>query len=247
MLHVILWKWNQHLHRSTYTAQHVDIVAGMLRKHIVEHELRIVCVTDDPVNIDRAETFPLWNDYNDLPNVTGKQLPSCYRRLKIFDQETQRQMKIATGDRIMSLDLDSIVLGQLDDTLRRIEASGKAFAGWAKRGTYHMQVFNGSFWSLKAGPALQNVWTDFDPAKSPRMCLSKGFLGSDQGWLSYLFHNSALAMPIKSPEFASYPQEVRRTRTLDRRTRIVFFHGSRKPWHRQEVKEHPWVADHWRL
>lgn len=246
MMHVILWKWNQHLHRSTYTAQHVDIVAGMVRKHLAQ-EVRICCVTDDPAGIERADTFPLWEDHNDLPNITGKQLPSCYRRLKLFDQATQTALGIKQGERIISLDLDSIIIGPLDDVITRIDNSGKAYAGWSKRGTYHMQVFNGSFFSMRAGPLLQPVWSDFDAGKSPRMCLSKGFLGSDQGWLSYLFHASPLAMPIKSPEFASYPQEVRRNRVLDRRTRIVFFHGSRKPWHRQEAKEHPWIPEHWRL
>jgi hypothetical protein len=76
--------------------------------------------------------------------------------------------------------------------------------------------------------------------------MSAGFLGSDQGWLSLQFAKSNDTCPIRYPEFASYPREVRRTGLIDKRTKIIFFHGSRKPWHIQEQRDQPWIAKYWR-
>lgn len=245
MLHFILWKWNQANFREMYLSKHVNIISTMLRAYCTM-PMRVVAITDDPYGVDPpTEIFPLWEDVANVPNATGKHLPSCYRRLRLFDRETQLRLGIMEGDRICSLDLDTIVVGSLDETFQRIEKSGCLFAGWGKRGTYHETVFNGSFWTFQAGTHLQHIWSRFDPAVSPREALSKGFLGSDQAWLSMHFAKRNDVYIVRYPEFASYPQEVRRLGKVDIRTKIVFFHGSRKPWHQQERRQQPWITRHW--
>jgi hypothetical protein len=107
-------------------------------------------------------------------------------------------------------------------------------------------VFNGSFFAFKVGATLQHVWSAFDPMKSPRETIQKGFLGSDQSWISMHFSKRDDVHPIHYPHFASYPREIRRTGRLNSSTRIVFFHGSRKPWHVQEQRAMPWIQTHWR-
>lgn len=247
MLHFVLFKWQQFKFRETYTDQHVNIVAGMLRRNVLKHPFKIHCVTDQPYGIDgKVIVHDLWRDHDDLPNVTGQHLPSCYRRLKLFDRETQTSLGIATGERIVSIDLDSIILQPLDDVFDRIEGTQCNFAGWGVRGTFHQTVYNGSFWSFKAGNHLQHIWSGFDPKTSPRKALTSGFLGSDQGWLSMNFARDPNTCPIRFPDFASYPREVKRTAVLDRRTKVVFFHGSRKPWHAEEMKRQPWIIRAWR-
>lgn len=254
MLNIVLWKWKQPIvhgrpppDRMEYTSKFVNIVTGMLQKQLLGIEYRVICVTDDAEGIEApAQAFPLWDDHANLKNATGQHLPSCYRRLKLFDRETQQGMGIGVGERIVSLDLDSIVLGPLGDLFARIEASNCVFAGWGVRGTYHQTVYNGSFWTFKAGRHLQKLWSDFDPAESPRLCLRKSFLGSDQAWISMHFTSRVDAMPIRFPDFASYPREVRRANVLDRRTKIVFFHGARKPWQQMELRHQPWIQQHWR-
>lgn len=248
MLHVILWKWKQEGFRDNYIGEYVNIVAGMLRLHLPGMALRIVCVTDDPTGIEApTETFPLWNDHSTVLNASGKHLPSCYRRLKLFDRETQIALGINEGDRIMSLDLDTIIVQAFTDIMARIEKSKAIFAGWGVRGIYHQTVFNGSFWTFRAGDHLQKIWSSFHPVKSPALCLKNGFLGSDQAWLSMNFALRNDVLPIRTPEFISYPREVRRTHVLDRRARIVFFHGSRKPWHPLEFRQQVWITKHWCL
>lgn len=248
LVHVVLWKWRQSNFRELYTAAYVNIMTGMLRTHMHGMDYRVVCVTDDDTDIerDRCDVFPLWADHSATKNATGAHLPSCYRRLKLFDVPTQQAMGISEGERIVSLDLDAIITGHLGDTFTRIDQSGAIFAGWARRGTYHQRVFNGSFFSFRAGPEMQWMWNTFDPSTSPRKAFTSGFLGSDQSWLSMNLARHSDVCPINYPEFASYPQEVRRLGKIDRRTKIVFFHGARKPWHPDEMRAHPWIIKNWR-
>lgn len=247
MLTVVLWKWKQSNFRETYTYEHVNIMTRMLSRHLSGAPHRIVCVTDDPYGVDPpATTFPLWEDHSNIANITGRHLPSCYRRLKLFDYKTQKELGVRPGDRIISIDLDSIVLQDLKPVLEQMDKSAAIFSGWGVRGTYHQRVFNGSFWSFRAGEHLQYMWSAFDPMKSPREALTKGFLGSDQGWISMHMAKRSDVCSIQHPEFASYPREVRRTGVLDRRTRVVFFHGARKPWHPEEKKSQPWISREWR-
>lgn len=246
-LHVIVWKWQQYKHRDTYTAEHVNVMGKMIRENLVDIPHRVLCITDEPYGVDAPiKTHELWSDHNDLPNVTGRHLPSCYRRLKLFDAETQTKLGIKPGERIISIDLDTIILAPLNEIINRIDIANADYTGWARRGTYHALVFNGSFFSMRAGSHLQWVWSNFNPKVSPRETLAAGYLGSDQGWLSKCFAKYTSICPIRFPDFASYPQEVRRTGVLDRRTRVVFFHGARKPWHVMECRQSPWIMKHWR-
>lgn len=246
VLNVVLWKWKQLGFRDTYISEYVNIVAGMLRFNLLGIPLRIICVTDDPIDIDPlVETFPLWDDHSTVLNASGRHLPSCYRRLKLFDRATQQALGINDGDRILSLDVDTIIIQSFTDIIARIDKSKAVFAGWGVRGVHHQTVFNGSFWTFHAGDHLQEMWSLFDPVRSPALCLANGFLGSDQAWLSMNFALRKDVLPIRTPEFISYPREVRR-RSLDRRARIVFFHGSRKPWHPQEYRQQAWITRLWR-
>lgn len=249
VLHVVLWKWDQPNFRVKYTSEHVNIVAQMVERNVKRRPVRVHCITDAPEGIDpKVKVHKLWNDFNDVANATGNNLPSCYRRLKLFDIATQAQLGIAAGDRVCSLDLDSIVLNSLDDLFDRIDETKAPYAGWGVPGHHHMTVFNGSFWTFVAGnPALQYVWSSFDPKESPKIALRLGFLGSDQAWLSMHMTKDDQSCPIRFPDFASYPREVRRTKVLDRRTKIVFFHGARKPWFVEEMRSNPWITRAWRL
>lgn len=241
MMHIVLWKWNQANARSAYTAQHVEVMAAMLRRNLgVDH--RIICVTDDPHGISSVETFPLWDDMNDLPNASGSYLPSCYRRLKLYDPKTQKALGIKTGDRIAGLDLDAVICGRLDELLL---TEGR-YIGWQMQGRYHRRVFNGSLQIFSAGD-LQEIWSGFDPERSPTLALEAGYLGSDQAWLSLNLMDKAGSVGLDWPEVISYPLQAKIQGKHSGKTKIIFFHGTIKPWFPQALIDSPFIDRYWRL
>jgi hypothetical protein len=242
MVQIVLWKWEQPglAYATGYTAEHVNVMCSMLRRNLTGVRHRIICVTDNREGIVECETAPLWSDTSELPNATRSGLPSCYRRLKLYDKATQQSMGIERGDRIVSLDLDALICAPLTPLLK----TEGLFVGWALPGKHHPRVFNGSFQMFSAG-TLQDIWSDFDPLKSPKEALKAGFLGSDQSWLSYRLIERDGAFGVGWPMIASYPLQVKLQGQHSAQTRIIFYHGLIKPWHEQ-ASETKYPAQYWR-
>lgn len=242
MIHFVLWKWSQPgVDRDAYTAEHVNIMARMLMRNMVGHKYRVICITDDVAGISECKTHPLWDDCFDKPNASGAHLPSCYRRLKLYDPATQEAMGIKRGERIMSIDLDALITGHLREV---VQTQGR-FVGWELKGTYHPRVYNGSLQMFTAGD-LADVWRKFDPHTSPMEANRAGYKGSDQAWLSMLLVNRKDTVGLKWPLIASYPLNVRLQALHDARTRIVFYHGLTKPWSPAALRETRLTQQYWR-
>jgi hypothetical protein len=242
MLQIVLWKWEQvGVKARAYTPEHVNVMCNMLRRNLVNVPHRIICVTDNSSGITECETADLWQDCWDLPNATGKHLPSCYRRLKLYDCMTQRDLGIDKGDRIMGIDLDSLITGDL----REVVATEGLYVGWHLKNKHQKLVFNGSLQIFTAG-TLQDVWSDFDPHKSPKEAFNAGFYGSDQSWLSYKLINRNETVGLKYPLVSSYPLQNRLIGELKAATKIIFFHGSLKPWSPQARLSSRWIDRYWR-
>lgn len=238
--HIVLWKWQQPGVAVPYAPEYVNVMRRMLVRDGKMGDARILCVTDDPAGVE-GETFPLWGDLKNSRNLSGDRLPWCHRRLKLFDPATQTAMGIARGDRIVSLDLDTVVKGDLRPIFERRER----FLGWQVRGDKRASVFNGSFWTFFAGD-LENIWTEFDPEVSPRLVRDLGYQGSDQAWLSFnLVNKPAISAGIRWPTFASYPREILRMHHIAKETSLVFFHGRRKPWDAKVQHMSGWIKRYW--
>jgi hypothetical protein len=221
----------------------VNMMAVMLKRHMNGMPYRVVCITDNPRGIDpMVETHPLWNDCDYLVNASGSTFPSCYRRLRIFDKKAQDELGIPPGDRIVSIDLDTVIAGPLEPVLTRKEV----FVGWAVKGTHHITVFNGSQFMFTAGE-LSHIWNDFNPMTSPVEALNHGFLGSDQAWLSYKLIGFPGVGGWSFPQVASYPREMLRKVQLPKSTVIVNFHGRNKPWMPATQNVAPWIKQHYRV
>jgi hypothetical protein len=209
---------------------------------------KLICVTDDKSGIDetKVQVHKLWQDHWNLQNRSGAHLPSCYRRLKLFDHATQQKMGIADGDLMVSIDLDAIVLTDLQPLLKRCEDA--QFTGWVVPGHKHPRVYNGSMWAFKAGEGLQWMWDQFKPDSSPDIAIKAGYFGSDQSYLSHqLVHGQTSKGWDKFDGVLSYPREVRASRILPADARVVFFHGKRKPWDVSAQREAPWITKYWRM
>lgn len=242
MRHIILWKWRPHsdFRGPDYSAEHVNVMAAMLQRNI-RRDFRVVCVTDEPAGITECETFALWPDAGNVVNATKRTLPSCYRRLKIYDRATQEEMGIEVGERIISLDLDAVITGDLGEVL----STPGRFVGWGLTGEGGRKVCNGSFQMFDAGD-LTHIWDEFDPMRSPKAAAEAGYKGSDQAWLSWRLAEWEHTVRLEWPALASYPLQNRIQGLLSRENRIIFFHGQVKPWDPIALQESAWITRYWR-
>lgn len=238
LLTVVTWKWRPQPDarpRHSFAAEHVNVLRSMVARHCrLPH--KFVCITDDPVGIDpRIRIIPLWADHGDLVNPSHAGGPSCYRRLKIFSAE----MRNLLGPRIVSLDLDTLIVGDVTPLWDRPEE----FVIWGD--TTRNTPYNGSMFLLTAG-SRRRVWEEFDPKRSPARGRELGYFGSDQAWIGACL-GPGEAMWSRADGVLSFRNHIglrRAPQPAD--ARIVFFHGAHKPWSGEVRRVCPWVAEHWR-
>lgn len=244
----VCWKWQSRAYRVSFTAEHVNTLVDMLARYCDEpHE--VLCITDDPTGV-KCRTYPIWPDLAHLANPCAppgsKQLPSCYRRLKIFDEETTNAMGFAPGATLISIDLDCVLLDNIGPLLRMFPDSD--FTGWlalAGHAWRHPKYFHGSLWRFKAGK-LSYLWREFDPVLSPAIAKMQGYFGSDQAWLTMRLQGRFPGWEFKHG-IAAFNGGLHGVRGpgLPAGMRIVFFNGAHKPWDESVRKRWPWVAQHW--
>jgi len=235
MLSVVTWFWKPPAtYRSQFSVTHVNVLRSMVARHYTAPH-RFVCVTDSPKGLDTGITvIPDWKDFATLQSPHGGHNPSCYRRLRAFAPD----IDAVFGKRFVSLDLDTVITGDLTPLWDRPED----FVAWGE--TNPKSFYNGSMFLLRAGTRAK-VWDSFDPKRSPLEAKSAGKFGSDQGWLSYCLGKGEATWTTADGVY-SYNVHLRnKSTTLPANARIVMFHGSRDPWG-PEGQSLSWVREHWR-
>lgn len=238
VLSFVTFKWKPVTgYRSTFGPETVNVLASMLRRNYTKPS-RVICVTDDPAGIDSSvEIVPLWNDYASVPSPHGGRNPSCYRRLKLFARDAGETF----GERIVSIDLDCVITGNIEPLFAGNEDFRMA-GDTAKRTPY-----NGSLMMLRTG-AHPDVWEAFNPTTSPQKGRRLGYVGSDQAWIGaalgpnrpkwtradgvYSFRNQ-IAPPNGNGQL---PQDAK----------VILFHGHRDPWGPGMGQRFPWIAAHYK-
>lgn len=229
MINVVCFLWG-----TEYTAAHVNALRRMVARNYSSAH-RFVCVTNDTDGLDdEVEVVPDREDFADVPSPHGGKNPTCYRRLRLFEEDAADTF----GDRIVALDLDAVVVADL----RPLWALDTSFIGWAD--PMNKGQYNGSMFLLRAG-AHPSIWSSFDPATSPAETMRQGFRGSDQGWISRKLWASWPKWTTANGVL-SYKANVAKLpgKCLPPGARIVFFHGQPKPWS-PEVRNVPWVQTHY--
>lgn len=234
-LAVITFKWQQVGYHSEFNADQVNRLARMVRRHY-PHDHRFICVTDDPHGIaEDVECVPLWNDYANLKNPSVNGGPSCYRRLKIFSRDAGEVF----GDRIVSLDLDTVIVGDLTP-LWDIDADFKIWGDTSPRTWY-----NGSMFYVRAG-ARACLWDEFDPVQSPILAKRAGKLGSDQAWISYRLGPGEQRWSQDDGVYSWRVHLAPNGGALPNNAVVVNFHGKDKPWTPRVYDRHEWIRRNWR-
>jgi hypothetical protein len=230
MLTVLTWLWRQPGGRTTYTAEHVNIWAAMVRRNLkMPH--RVACVTDTPQGIDGS--VMIIAPPGDFESVTsmhwGGWRPCCYRRLSMFRRDAAKLF----GKRFVCMDLDCVIGGQLDPLFDRKDDL------MLFKGTEPTRPYNGSMMLITAG-CRPHVFEDFDQAGADAS--GEAFCGSDQAWLAHkLGWNEATWDESDGVWFYGkrYLAEVKRANPT-----VLFFPGKRKPWELAPV--FPWMRKHYR-
>ncbi len=223
-LQLVLWKWRDPRKRHIifdYSSESVNRKAAELRRHLaLPHD--VVCITDDPAGLaSHIRVIPLWPE--------GRELGACWCRLKAFSPE----MASLIGPRFVWIDLDSIVVGPLDPLFDRPDPF-LLYRSDSVPGT----PYNGSLVMMDAG-ARAEVWSSFDPARSPALAHDAGFLGSDQSWIAYVLGRNE---PVWTRDDGVLHFSLDCVPDLPDHGRIVFFPGVFKP-HMPKVREHAaWIG-----
>lgn len=231
MLRVNTWLWSQPAGRTRYTAEHVNIWADMVDRHLtMEHEL--ACVTNAPEGIDpRVRIIAPPGQFEDVRIPTwdmhaGAQLPQCHRRLAMFAPNAAETF----GERFVSMDLDCVVAEPLDPLFDRPDD----FVMY--RGTSGARPYNGSMVMMTAG-ARSQVYTEFTPERAAEA--GKQFVGSDQAWISHIL---GWDEPTWGPEHGVVWWGSAKNYEAPE-WGLMFFPGTPKPW---ELLSDSWVAQHYR-
>jgi hypothetical protein len=212
---------------------------------------QVLCITDDPTGV-KCRTFPIWDDYATLLNPCAppgsKSLPSCYRRLKIFDPATTEAMGFAPGAPLISIDLDCVIMADIGPILRKHEQSD--FTGWLALSGFAWKqpwYFHGSMWRFKAGK-LPYLWREFSPVATPVMTQRLGFFGSDQAWITFRIGKRFPGWG-REDGIAAFNLSAFGVRSFGAApptgTRIVFFNGFHKPWDDNVRARWPWIKQYW--
>jgi hypothetical protein len=171
---LVTFRWSTPGYRSTFTADHVNILFRSWRRHSTV-PFNAYCVTDDPEGLDEDVTpVAIWE--NPVPAYGGGNAPNCFRRLRMFSDEVSE----AFGPRWIWTDLDCVVTGNVDDILST-DADLKIW-----RPTGDVSRCNGSLVAYRSG-SRPEIWNDFTKTTVgtvEEFRAQTGHLGSDQAWMS---------------------------------------------------------------
>lgn len=235
MLSIVCWKWKASEGFPTqYDSTHVNALRQMVER-VYNKPYRFFCVTDDPSGLDnRVEAVPLWDDFADLYPQNGKVGLSCYRRLRLFSPEAG----IMFGDRIVSIDLDVVLTGDMSP-LWDEDVEFAMCAAFTSR-----SIYNGSMWMIKAG-AREKVWHDFDPNNVARICAEQGLRGSDQAWISLCLGPDERKWTTDDGIYSYSNHLFPAGGELPENARLVSFNGNKKPWQLGLRKKYEWIKEGW--
>jgi len=247
VIDILWWKWNKPGYRSSYDGNTVNTAMNMIDRHLsLPH--RFTCVTDDPSGISERvrvvdiRSLPSYAWMN-VPNPSNARNPSCYVRLFLFSAAAKELF----GDRVLSVDLDLVVTGDMSPIVSRAEDfvmwGGQAL-GPGKLGAYNW--VNGSVQLLRTG-TRQKVFDTFNPRVSPLKAHMSGCRGSDQGWIAHCLGKEAITTFGMEEGIHSFRNHIVPNKgRLFENTKIVAFHGKHDPWHREVQVAYPWVKEHYR-
>ncbi len=224
-LQIVLWKWSNpnRLHiLFDYSADAVNRLRQQLAEHLsIPHD--VICITDNPAGIDSGiRIVPLWQD--------AAHLGGCWRRLRAFAPD----MRELIGPRFAWIDLDSVIVGSMDEILGRPDD-----IVLYRSNSVENTPYNGSMLLMNAG-ARAKVWDSFDEQRSPAITAEASLTGTDQAWIAHVLGPNE-AVWTKKDGVMHFMRDC--VPDLPDHSRIVFFPGVQK-MHMPNARRHaPWIDE----
>lgn len=179
--------------------EYVKILANMVARNLpIDTIYDFICFTDNPEPIDDGIKI------NKLPN-----LKSWWAKLYLF-----KEGLFSKDDRIIYLDLDTVITGDLKDI---INYDG-AFA--ILRDFYRPHGLQSSVMSWR-GDWGGHIWREYERANFPDIS------GGDQAWIEQHVLRPDIWQELYPKQFVSY--KVNATSSIPNNAKIVVFHGEPRP------------------
>lgn len=160
-------------------------------------------------------------------------IPGCFARLRMFDPEWQQQHNLE--GRIVCMDLDAVVTGQLDSLFDRPESFVILHGGNSENPC----PYNGSLWMLRAGKR-PDVWHDFS-LKRAGLVPNHEF-PDDQGWFAHKIPDAAGWKVGEDGVYCFQKPGWPKGDALPKGARLVAFPGWRDP---SKFDHLDWIKDNW--
>lgn len=223
MLVISTWLWGT----EKYGVDDVAKLAAGVRRHLKQPH-RFVCFSERHFRMDGVAC-------GIIPDLWLTKMKGCYARLRVFDPAWQ---EARFDDRLVTIDLDTVITGELDPLFDRPEP----FVILQGANAANPCPFNGSLQLLRAG-AHPEVWADFS-IEAARAAPFYEF-PDDQGWIAHKVPGAAgWKAGSESGVYAfCKPGWPPNTHDLPADARMVVFPGWRDP---SKFTHLPWVKEHWR-
>lgn len=234
MLIIVTYLWG-----NKFNVSDVDKLAAGIKRNL-DQPHRFVVITDRNPREMAHESWVIPASDMPLTKIRG-----CYVRLRLFDPVWQAAHGIAEGQRIVCVDLDTVITGSLDALFDRPESFLIMQGGNATNPC----KFNGALMMLRAG-AHPEVWNDFSVEAASKVPFFE--FPDDQGWIWAKLPNAAgWACGIETgvfvfhkPGWPGWSLDLCSMKTdLPKGARFVTFSGWRSP---QKFTHVDWVAKNWR-
>lgn len=225
MLTICTWLWG-----DKYTPADVGKLKRGLDRHL-KQPFRFMCMTErerDWVPFDGTERHAIKD-----PELLAYK--GCFARLRMFDYGWQQNRQI--DDRLVCLDLDVVITGDLDQLFDRPES----FVILAGANSVNPCPYNGSVMMLRPG-VHGYVWSTFSIQEAQQLPYYQ--FPDDQGWLAKKIPMAATwnagrrsgIYGFKKPGWP--PGQL----ALPKQARMVVFPGHRQP---ADFSHLDWVRKHW--
>lgn len=209
-LTICVWRWG-----SKYPGHYIERIKAGVARHL-KQEYRFAVFSPE------AEDEYL------------TKVPGCFCRLRMFDPEWQAKHHLE--GRIVSIDLDAVVTGSLDDLFDRPESFVILRGGNAANPC----PFNGSLFMLRAGEHA-DVWRDFSLKRAGEIACHE--FPDDQGWFAHRMPKAAgWTVGADSGVYCFQKPGWPAGEALPKDARLVAFPGWRDPSRFTHVD---WVRENW--